>query len=311
MSRLLSQEEVDALLAAFGPAAADLPPAELIPFDLRAPLLLAGERLSLVHAACERIAAEVADALTVILVADEPIRGEFSGLVQQPAGTVLATLAHGEPVGLLVDEAGEPVGGVSFRSELALAMVDRLQGGEGSLAAPRPLSAVENRLLEGAFHRLTRHLDERCALAPVRSGGLDHDPIFGRLAQRGGMLAIAAIRLEWGASETLCHLLMTPPLTQRLVAEGQPPPDRHAPPELIEALRKVPVAVETVITGASLRVTDLNRMRPGHVLQLDVPEHGGLGLRLNGALLAQGVLRRQENVRLFEIRQLAPANAGE
>ena len=311
MSRLLSQEEVDALLASFGPDEPDLAPPDAIPFDLRAPLLLAGDRLSLVQAACERIADAVADALTVILVADKPIRGEFTRLVQQPAGTVLSTLVHGEPLGLLVDEAGEPVGGISFQGELALAMADRLQGGEGGFAAARPLSAVENRLLESAFHRLARLLDERCALAPLRSGGLDRAPGFGRLAQRGGMLATAEIRLELGGGETACHLLMTPRLANRLVAEEPPPQDRNAPPELIEALRRVPVTVETVITGASLRVTDLHRMRPGHVLQLDVAEHDGLGLRLNGTLLAQGVLRRQGKVRLFEIRQLAAANAGE
>jgi flagellar motor switch protein FliM len=311
MSRLLSQEEVDALLSSFRDDAADLPPGEALPFDLRAPLLLAGARLSLVQAACEKVAAEIADALSVILAAERPIRGVLAGLVQQPAGTLLATLVHGEPLGLFVDEAGEPAGGISFPAELALAMVDRLQGGEGGLAAPRPLSAVESRLLESAFHRLTRHLDDGGALAPVRSGGLDLDPTFGRLAQRGGMLATAEIRLEWRGGETACRLLMTPPLVLRLVAEAPPLQDRHAPPELIDALRKVPVTVETVITGASLRVTDLDRMRPGHVLQLDLVEHDGLGLRLNGALLAQGVLRRKERVRLFEIRQLAAANADE
>jgi flagellar motor switch protein FliM len=311
MSRLLSQEEVDALLSSFRDAAADLPPGDALPYDLRAPLLLAGARLSLVQAACEKIADEIAEALTVVLVADRPIRAEFTRLVQQPAGTVLSTLAGGEPLGLFVDDAGEPVGGISFQGELALAIVDRLQGGEGSLAAPRTLSAVENRLLEGAFHRLARRLDERCALAPVCSGGLDRDPVFGRLAQRGGMLASAAIRLELGGGEAECRVLMTPLLTQRLVAEVTSSPDRNAPPELLEALRGVPVTVETVITGASLRVTDLHRMRPGHVLQLEVPEHDGMGLRLNGSLLAQGVLRRQEKQRLFEIRQLAPATAGE
>lgn len=310
MSRLLSQDEVDALLASFGPGDAEPTPTDAAPFDLRAPLLLAGERLSLVEAACEKIADAVADTLTVVLAAEQPIRAEFTQLVQQPSGTALSTLAHDEPLGLLVDDAGEPVGGISFQGELALALVDRLQGGEGGCVAARPLSAVEARLLEGAFHRLARLLDERCGLAPLRSGGLDHDPVFGRLARRGGMLASAAIRLELEGGATVCRLLMTPLLTRRLVGEALPPRDCTAPPELIEALRQVPVTVETVITGASLRVTDLHRMRPGHVLQLDVAEHDGLGLRLNGTLLAQGVLRRQEKVRLFEIRQLVAANAG-
>jgi len=107
----------------------------------------------------------------VILVADKPIRGEFTRLVQQPAGTVLSTLVHGEPLGLLVDEAGEPVGGISFQGELALAMADRLQGGEG--ASPPRVRCRRSRTAcsRAAFHRLARLLDERCALAPLRSAG--------------------------------------------------------------------------------------------------------------------------------------------
>lgn len=310
MSRLLSQAEVDALLASFGSDESDLPSADAIPYDLRAPLLLAGARLSLVQTACERIAGEIADGLDAILVADRPIRAEFIRIDQHPAGTVLSTLVLGEPLGLLIDGAGEPVGALSFQGELALAVVDRLQGGEGSLAGSRPLSAVETRLFEEALHRLARRLDARSALAPVRSGGLDRDPLAGRLAQRGGMLATAEFRIELAGAETACHLLMTPALTARLLDEAPQPSSRPAPPELIDAMRQVPVAVEPVITGAGLRVADLRRMRPGDVLQLDVAEHEELGLRLNGLLLAQGVLRRHETTRLLEIRQLAAARPG-
>ncbi len=310
MSRLLSQAEVDSLLSSFGSEEAGLAGSDAVPYDLRAPLLLAGERLSLVHAACERLAGEVAGALSTILVASEPLRAEFCGLIQQPAGTVLATLVQGEPLGLFIDETGEAVGGISFQHELALAIVDRLQGGEGRLAAPRALSAVESRLLEEAFQRLGRALGERSALAPLHPGGLDPEPDFGRLVRRGGMLAAAAFRLELAGGEAVCRLLMTPLLAGRLASDAPRPAARDAAPELLLALRRAPVTLEPVLAGASLRVTDLQRLRPGHVLQLDLPEPEGVGLRLNGALLAEGVLRRQDARRVLEIRRFVPAAAG-
>lgn len=306
MSRLLTQDEVDALLASFEPEdAAGLAPE--LPFDLRAPLLLAGERLALVQAACEKIATTFAESITLLLVADRPVRGVFTGLVQQPATTVLGTLAPGEPLGLLLDEQGEPIGGVSIHPELALALVDRLQGGEGfAQEGARPLSPVEARLFEGVLEKLIRYLDREGPLAPIFAGGIDSDPIFGRLASRGGTLATAQFRLTTPVGDALCRLLMTPVLTNRLVAEAPIRRDDEIPAALVDALTKVPITVEPVITGTMLRLYDLERLVPGSVIQLDVRENEALALRLNDALLARGGLRRQGDDRLFEIQEIGP-----
>jgi flagellar motor switch/type III secretory pathway protein FliN len=104
--------------------------------------------------------------------------------------------------------------------------------------------------------------------------------------------------------DVLCRLLMTPALTTRLVAEPPEHQDANVPPELLDALRKVPVKVHPVITGATLRVTDLRRMKPGNVLQLEIREQDAIGLRFNGALLARGHLKRSGHDRMFEITQL-------
>jgi flagellar motor switch protein FliM len=305
MSRLLTQAEVDALLASFEPEKDAARNQAELPFDLRAPLLLAGERLALVQAACEKIATTFADAITLLLVAERPVRGVFSGLVQQPATTVLGTLAPGEPLGLLLDLQGEPVGGVSLHPELALALVDRLQGGEGyAQDGPRPLSPVEQKLFEGTLEKLVRFFDRETPLGPIRSGGLDSDPIFGRLASRGGTLATAQFRLATPVGDAVCRLLLTPVLTNRLVAEAPLRRDDETPAALVDALATVPVVLEPAITGATLRLSDLSRLAPGSVVQLEVHEQDLLALRFNGSLLAQGGLRRQAHERVFEIRGL-------
>lgn len=305
MSRLLSQEEVDALLATFEPEGDKTGLSPELPFDLRAPLVLAGERLALVQASCEKIATSFAESITLLLVAERPVRGTFTGLLQQPSTTVLGTLAPGEPLGVLVDENNEPVGGVSIHAELALALVDRLQGGDGmAQEGPRPLSPVESRLFEGVLDKLIPFLDRETPLGPVRAGGLDLDPIFGRLASRGGTLATAQFRLTTPVGDAICRLLMTPVLTNRLVADAPLRREDRAPAALVEALEKVPVQIEPVITGASLRLSDISRLAPGHVVQLEVREHEALGLRFNGCLLAEGALRRSGDERVFEIKKL-------
>ncbi len=305
MSRLLSQSEVDALLASFEPQGEGTNLSEL-PFDLRAPLLLAGQRLALVQAACERIATTFAESITLLLVAERPVRGVFTGLIQQPANTVLGTLAPGEPLVLLSDEQGEPVGGVSIHPELALALVDRLQGGEGyAQEGPRPLSPVEQRLFEGVLDKLIRYMDHETPLGPIVSGGLDSDPIFGRLAGRGGTLATAQFRLATPVGDAICRLLMTPVLTNRLVAETPLRREDQPPAALMEALNTIPVALEPAITGATLRLADLARLRPGQVVQLELGENEPIAMRFNGLLLAHGGLRRHGSQRQFEIQLLS------
>lgn len=306
MSRLLSQAEVDALLNAFDSEAeeANGPKEEL--YDLRAPLVLAGERLALVQAACERLAKAFAESLTLLLIAERPVHGTFVGLSQQPAATVLGTLSIGEPLGLILDEHGETVGGISLQPELALALVDRLQGGEGFLdqAQPRPLSPVEKKLLGESLTRMTRHLARATTLSPITGGGLDGDPVFGKLATRGGTLASIQFRMSTALGDASCRLLLSPVLIHRLVTPREEISHIDTPAELYDSLAQVPVLVQPVITGSRLRLRDLRRVQPGQVIELDVAANEGVGLRLNGELLALGCFQRQGTDRAFIVENL-------
>ncbi|HHN74313.1 MAG TPA: hypothetical protein ENK10_03710 [Acidobacteria bacterium] len=308
MSRLLSQDEVDALLSSFDSEAEQPALESETLYDLRAPLVLAGDRLALVQAACEKLAKSLAEVLSLLLIADKPVKGRFTGISQQPATTVLGTLAPGEPLGVLLDSHEEPVGGITLQPELALSILDRVQGGDGAVPqGARSLSNVEKRLLAEAMRRMARHLDKQTALAPLQGGGLDRDPIFGRLATRGGTLAAAEFVMTTPHGDATCRLLLTPVLIHRLVADrrrGDPGP---LPEELQAALVRVPIRVEPVIQGARATLADLQRLAPGQVLQLDVLEHEGLALRFNGELLAEGTLNRQGRERIFEVSDLTGA----
>jgi flagellar motor switch protein FliM len=316
MSRLLTQAEVDALLTSFEPEEETGSGTKEELYDLRAPLVLAGERLALVQAACERLANTIAESLTLLLIAERPVHGHFVGLTQQPAATVLGTLGVGEPLGLLLDEHDEAVGAICLQPELALALVDRLQGGEGYLqdAQPRAISPIEQKLLGEALTRMTKHLDRTTALAPVHGGGLDTDAVFGRLANRGGTLAAIQFRMSTALGDASCRLLLSPVLIHRLVTPKPDPQRPEAPLELREALARVPVQVEPVVTGSRLRFRDLKRVQPGQVIELDVRANEGIGLRFNGELLATGRFERQSSERAFVVEELVgdqPVDSGE
>ncbi len=308
MSRLLSQEEVDALLASFEPGEEELSAtgAREVVFDLRAPIVLAGDRLALVEAAAERIAEELGEILNILLAPEKAIEVAYAGLVQQPASTVLATMTALEPLGILLDEEESVVGGIALHGELAVMLVDRLQGGEGKAPeGARLLSLVEQRLLETALARIAGWLSARTSMGPISSGGLDHDPVFGRLAQRGGTLATAQLRVSTETGDLACRLLMTPVLVNRLVAEAPVVREDAPPPELVEAVGRARVRLEPVLSAGTIRLGDLRHLRPGAVLQLEATEEDPLGLRINELLLARGEIARRGPQRWFEVKELA------
>ena len=313
MSRLLSQEEVDALLASFDAGAEEEqgPGGREVVFDLRAPIVLAGDRLALVEAAAERIAEELAEILNILLSPDPALAVSYTGLVQQPAATVLATMTPLEPLGVLLDDEGSVVGGFAIHGELAVMLVDRLQGGEGKAPdGARLLSLVEQRLLETALARITSWLAARTSLGSMHSGGLDHDPVFGRLAQRGGTLATAQLRVSLETVDLPCRLLMTPVLVNRLVAEAPVVREDAPPPELVEAVGRARVRLEPVLPAGTIRLGDLRRLAPGAVLQLEATENDPLGLRINELLLARGAIARRGPQRWFEVKEIADGPEG-
>lgn len=307
MSRLLTQAEVDALLTSFNGSPKRAAAAVQTPFDLRAPVLLAGERLALVQTACERIALVFAEVVGGFLGAERPVRGAFTGLIQQPAPTLLSTLAPGEPLGLLEDRDGQLLGAVTIHPELALALVERLQGGGGRpRQAARPFSPVESKLFEEVLDKLIEQLDRSMIVGSIQCGGVESAPLAGRLARRGGALAAGQIRLTTPVGEAVCRLLMTPALANRVVAQTPVIRKGDAPSALLDAVDRIPVAVSWAITGATANVADLAHLVAGDVIQLELREHEPLGLRFNGALLARAVLRRDGDEQRLEICELAP-----
>lgn len=303
MSRLLTQEEVDALLAAIDSEDADFDePAEHALYDLRAPIVLAGERLALVHTACERIAEVLGDAITVLFGGERRVSASFTSLLQQPARAVVAALPPSSALGVLVSQDGVVQGGLALQPELALSLVDRAQGGTGHVhSGPRTLSPVESTLLASAIEAVVRALSQKTTLGSIRFDGIEVEPEAGRLVARGGTLCAVMIRVATDQGDAMCRLLLSPALVHRLVLTAAAPRHEHVSESLAIALGEVPVRIAPAITGATIRLGDLVRLDEGQVLDLESREPDAAALRLNGEVLVRGHLMGRGAARVFRI----------
>lgn len=306
MSRLLTQEEVDALLSM--DESEELGSQEVVldegAYDLRAPLLLAGERMVRAQEVFETLAGELARALELMILSERPSEASFAGLVQQPATTVLDTLPADALLGVLEDAAGHVQGGLVLAPELALALVDRLLGGEGvpAAVAARPLTEVESDVLRHSLARAVRHLAEGILPDGTTLGDLEREPQRGALARRRGALCCAHIRVVTPLGESLCRFVATGELMSALLCAGEGP--AGAPSQVIlDALVGAPMRVDAVLPAGALALSDLVRLRPGHVIELDVDETG-LGLRAGGRLVARGELRDEGRKRTLSIMEI-------
>ncbi|GAB4224183.1 MAG: hypothetical protein Kow0062_25530 [Acidobacteriota bacterium] len=295
MSRLLTSEEMDALLKTEGEAgdAADDARAPAVEFSLRNPVVLSAERLAAAQKAFERLAPELARELTGLLCSEEPVTVRFAGIVQVPAAKIFEGDSAPDTLGLL-DGPGEQLwGGLALHPSLAAAILDRLQGGRGEAGERGALTPVERELLAVSFARLVGAVARQRPGDGPRAAGVETEPAEGRLADYGGVFAAVQYRVTTPFGEALLRAFVTSELIDWIV---EPPERKERSPEpsveLAAALTRVPVRLELCVEGATARYGDLRRLAPGQVLQLDVRETDLLALKVNGGPLARGRLRQ-------------------
>ena len=303
MSRLLTSEEMDALLHAEGDGGAGTgEAAPAVEFSLRNPVVLSAARLAAAQRAFERLAPELARELTALLCSEEPVTVRFAGIVQLPAAKIFEDEGAPDLLGLIEGPAEQLWGGLALHPSLAAAILDRLQGGPGEGGERTAYTPVERELLGLTFDRLVAVLARQRPGPGPRAAGLETEPAEGRLADYGGVFAAAQFRVTTPFGEALVRAFVTSELIDWLIE--QPEPEERSPEpsaELSRALMRVPVRLELAVEGTTARYGDLRRLAAGHVLQLDVRESDLLALKANGGGLARGHLQQDEGETVFTI----------
>lgn len=282
---ILSQQEIDALLAALIPegksGAAPLATSRPVkPYNFRHPEKFSRDQIraiELLHDSFVRhletvLAAHLRAITTVTLLSLEQISLE-EYLRQAGTPTVLYPLQL------------EPLPGralLEIQPGLALIMVDRLLGGPGRiLTKARELTDVEITLLEGLVWQMVIGLRETWASLVQITPRLEPVSFNPQFLQLGMLLTetclLLTLEVRLGDTTGLLRLclpfILLEPVLPRLAPQVWLGTRRTPPPEKLEAVRqhlhRVPVTLSVRLGTAELTVRDLLHLQKGDVIPLD------------------------------------------
>jgi flagellar motor switch protein FliM len=160
MSRLLSQDEIDALLASNAGGARTSGAADAVVYNFRRPDPISREQLRSLHLLHDRFALNVATSLSAflrsvtrvsIVSVEQFVYSEF--LVSLPDPTAFYAVSMHPTEGAL--------GAVELNPTIAFTMVDLMLGGNGDTSAPeRALTEIEQNVMDSVIKLLLECLNE-------------------------------------------------------------------------------------------------------------------------------------------------------
>jgi len=165
MTRILSQEEIDALLltaadksepTAHGPSGAA---AGVQPYNFRRPDRVSKEQLRALHFIHDRFAVNVSTSLSAFLRAVTEV--SITSVEQFAYSEFLMSLPDPTAFYAIALPPIDTMGALELNPSIAFTMIDRMLGGSGSSQAPdRALTEIEQNVLDSVVNLVLDHLTE-------------------------------------------------------------------------------------------------------------------------------------------------------
>lgn len=319
MSDVLSQGEIDALLAAISSGDVDAdemresePEKTVRPFDFLRPNKFNKDQLRTIELMHDGFCRETQNRWTAqlrasvevdVLSADQMGYGEFVNSLPAPTLTFICSM---EPLeGNVLLELNLP---------LAFSLIDRLVGGPGtSRPKVRELTEIEMALLSGPLNSLLSALSDSWSTvveATFRPLGSETNPQFAQIVAPSEIVVLVTFSVTVGEHNgmvSLCvpHLVIEPAmgrLTAQSYFSGAGGGEHgEARTEIEHSLDRVEIPVSARLGGATLSVEDLMDLAPGDVIPLGVSPGAEASVRVgqHAAFLAQpGVSGRRAAVQV-------------
>ena len=288
--RILSQNEVDALLSAIDSAVPEMgaDAAAALPYDFRKPSRPSAEQLRGLEQLHESFAKRASESLSALLriPCDLKLAGAHAvtvreALLSMPNPTALAVLGVAPGDGAALLQIGPAV---------ALPVVERLLGSPrvGPAGEPRALTAVEWTVLDSALGRLLELLGETWTpLAPARFslGRRESDPGALSWARPEEPAVTAVLELVVGDQRGSLELVYPTAGLEGALASlkrSTSASPRPAEPSLSERLAEAELGLTAELPPSRLRLGDARTLRAGDVIVTAHPAAGPLELRVEG-----------------------------
>jgi len=301
VSKILSQDEIDALLSA--PVAVDrsdprddVAPGSFIRYNFSRPDRISKEQIHALQFLHERFARNVSQSLAAYLRSMSEV--SLVSVEQFAYSEFLMSLSDPTAFYAISMAPYDELGGLEINPAVAFAMIERMLGGEGKNASVnRALTEIEQNVVDSVVKILLESLTDTWRAVGDLSFGIrarETRPQMLQVASPNDTVVMLVFDMRIGESQGMLNLCLPASIVEKTDTHFAGALDRHrrepTPKErawLFENLARVPMPVSAVLESLCT-ARELIAMRPGDVLTLGVQAGGPIEVRVGRTLKFRG-----------------------
>jgi flagellar motor switch protein FliM len=285
MTRILTQEEIDALLLtaadATAPAAMDSTGASesVQPYNFRRPDRVSKEQLRALHFIHDRFAVNVSTSLSAFLRAVSEV--SFTSVEQFAYSEFLMSLPDPTAFYAVALTPTDTLAALELNPSIAFTMIDRMLGGSGQSPAPdRALTEIEQNVLDSVVNLVLHHLTETWRTVidfEFRIHARETRPQMLQVTSANEIVILLGFDVRIGESRGMLSICIPAAAIESMedkVAQGWHRQPRAATDleqlHLRTNLGRVPLPV-TALLETRVLARDLVELEPGDILSLGRP----------------------------------------
>lgn len=301
MTRILSQEEIDALIAS---SPSDQPggradgSAPVIAYNFRRPDRVSKDQIRSLHFIHDRFARNATTSLAAFLRTS--IELSIVSVEQFAYSEFLMALPDPTAFYAIAMPPVDALGAIELNPGVAFAMIDRILGGSGETGAPqRALTEIEQNVVDSVIKLLLDHLTETWrTVTDIRFQihARETRPQMLQVASWNEVVVLLAFDLKVGETRGLLNVCVPASLiesTGTSFAQGwqqtRREPTAVEQQWLAENLGRVRLPVTTDVQ-TRLKTRELVHLQPGHVLNLGAPAEAEVNVRVGDIIKFKGRL---------------------
>jgi flagellar motor switch protein FliM len=322
VTRILSQDEIDALLLTAERGAPEEPAAEaspttIQPYNFRRPDRVSKDQLRALHFLHDRFAVNLSTSLSAFLRSVTEV--SITSVEQFAYSEFLMSLPDPTAFYAIALPPVDTMGALELNPSIAFTMIDRMLGGAGQSTGPdRALTEIEQNVLDAVVDLVLQHLTETWkAIVDVdfRIHARETRPQMLQVTSANEIMILLGFDVRIGESRGMLSICIPAASIESMedkVAQGwhrQPrPPTDVEDMRLRVNLGRLPLPV-TALIETHLLARDLVDLEPGDVVTLGRPASEPIDIHVGQIRRFRGRLARTNAAAVVRVESLSGAGA--